>query len=66
MRLSKDRHSVLAVALVVSAVAPILTLAQSKETEKAAGAPSSLEQEIARVVAEIDQIEAQTLDRLAA
>src|SRR5271166_4824817 len=64
MRLLKDRLSVLAVALVVGAVAPILTLAQSKETEKAAGAPASLEQEIARVVAEIDQIEAQTLDRL--
>jgi cytochrome c peroxidase len=64
MKLSKDRLSVLAVALVVGAVAPILTFAQSKEMEKAAGAPASLEQEIARVVAEIDQIEAQTLDRL--
>src|SRR5271166_5174989 len=63
-RLLTDRPSVLAVVLALGAVAiPILTLAPRKETAMAAGAPASLEQEIAQVVSEIDQIEAQTLDR---
>ncbi len=60
MRLLRDRPSVLAIVLAVGAI----PLSPRQETTMAAGAPTSLEQEITRVVAEIDQIEAQTLDRL--